>query len=350
MRKLRIGQISPLNLPVPPQKYGGTEEIIYLLCEELHKRGHKVFLFASKDSKVSCKTIPIVEKALWRAKPKETIPYYAYQMSVIAQKIKELKIDILHDHLGPWALSLYGQTKVPIVHTLHVPFKNKDRIWAYKKAKAKLISISFSQRKPAPKLNYIGNVYNGIDLNIFSFSKKAEDFLLWVGELSPRKGILEAIQIAKLSKEKLRLIGRIPPPQQKNDYVFFKKHIEKELNKNNIEYLGEMSRKKVAHYYKKAKAFIFPIQWEEPFGLVMTEAMACGTPVIAFKRGSVPEIVKHGKTGFVVKDIKEALKAIKQINQIDRLECRKWVEKNFSAEKMVDEYERIYYKMIEKAK
>lgn len=353
MRKLRIGQISPLNLPVPPKKYGGTERIIYWLCEELTKRGHEVFLFGTEDSKVSCRLIPVVKKALWISKPKDYGCYYAFEMALIGKKTKELKLDILHDHLGPWSLTLYGQLKIPILHTLHVPFKNKDRIWLYKQLKAKLVSISFAQRKSAPNLNYLANIYNGIDIKGYSFNDKPKDYYLWVGELSPRKGIYEVIKIAEMSRIKLVLVGRIPPPRQREDYIFFKKYIEKKLNKGNIKYLGEKPKKELNKLYKNAIAFLNPLQWEEPFGLCMVEAMACGTPVIAFKRGSVIEVVKDKKTGFIVPPFKNKktnfkgfIEAIKNIEKISRIECRKWVEKKFTKKQMVDKYENLYYKIL----
>ena len=277
-------------------------------------------------------------------------------MAIIARKAKELKLDIIHDHLGPWSLALYGQVKIPIVHTLHIPFKNKDRIWAYKKLNAKLVSLSYAQRKPAPSLNYVANIYNGIDISNFSFNSKPKDHFIWVGELSPRKGILEVIKIAKLTKIKLLIIGRVPPSAQKEDHLFFKKYIEKELNKGKIKYIGEVRGDITGNYYKNAKAFLYPLQWEEPFGLTMTESMACGTPVIAFKRGSVPEVVKDGKTGFVVEpwdknnkpNLKGFIQAMKKIDQIDRRECREEVEANFNLEKMIDEYEKIYYKILKR--
>jgi len=352
-KKLKIGQISPLNLPVPPKKYGGTERIVFWLCEELTKMGHEVFLFGTGDSKVSCHLIPSVKKSLWIAKPKEATPYYAYHMAQIAKKTKELKLDILHDHLGPWSLTLYGQVKVPIVHTLHIPFKTKDRIWAYKTLKAKLVSISLAQRRPAPNLNYVANIYNGIDISKFPFNKKPKDYFIWVGELSPRKGIYEVIKIAKMAKIKLKIAGRIPPPRQKKDHEFFEKYVKKELNKNKVEYLGELSQKKLAFYYRNAKALLYPLQWEEPFGLVMVEAMACGTPVVAFKRGSVPEVVKNNLTGFVIKPFKKErqnfedfVEAISKIEKIRREDCREWVEKNFTKEKMAKEYEKLFFKIL----
>lgn len=355
MRKLRIGQIGPLNLPIPPKKYGGAEKIVYWLCEELKKRGHRVTLFAANDSKVSCNLCPIIKKSLWVSKIQEPNPYYAYAMAIIARKTKELKLDLLHDHLGTWTLSLYGQTSVPILHTLHVPFENKDRIWAFQKLNSKLISISNSQRKPAPHLNYLATIYNGIDVENYPFNPKPKNYFVWVGELSPRKGIFEVIKIAEMTKIKLVLAGRIPSPKQRRgkDYAFFKKYIAKKLNKGNIVYIGERTSNILKKTYKEAIAFLYPLQWEEPFGLTMIESMACGTPVIAFKRGSVPEVIKDKKTGYIVKpfknnetNYKDFIEAIKNIEKISRIECRKWVEKNFTIKKMIDEYEKVFYKVL----
>jgi glycosyltransferase involved in cell wall biosynthesis len=355
MRKLRIGQISPLNLPIPPKKYGGTERVIFWLCEELKKMGHEVFLFGTGDSKVSCKLIPIVKRALWKNKKiKEYAPYYALEMAIISKMAEKLKLDILHDHLGPWSLTLYGKLKIPILHTLHVPFQEReDRIFVYKKLNAKLVSISFAQRKSAPNLNYVANVYNGIDISKFPFNKKPKNYFIWVGELSRRKGILEVIEIAKRTKINFYLAGRIPPPKQFEDYQFFKKFVEKRLNKGKIRYLGELSQRKLSFYYRKAIAFLYPLQWEEPFGLTMVESMACGTPVIAFKRGSVPEVVKDKLTGFVIEPFKKGkqnfedfISAIESISNIKRENCREWVEKKFTKEKMAREYEKVYYKIL----
>lgn len=355
MRQLRIGQISPINLPVPPKKYGGTERIIYWLCQELTRKGHDVFLFGTEDSKVDCALVPVIKKGLWEKRQGENSPYYAYEMALIGRKTRQLKLDVLHDHLGPWSLTLYGQTKVPILHTLHIPFHNKSRIWAYQKLNAKLISISQSQRKKAPRLNYLATIYNGIDVENFPFNPKPKDYFVWVGELSPRKGVAQVIQIAKLAKVKLVLAGRIPPPEQKNDHLFFKKHIERKLNKNNIFYLGELNGQGLKKVYKNAIAFLYPLQWEEPFGLTMVESMACGTPVIAFKKGSVPEVIKDKKVGFVIKprrneeqNFPDFIKAIKNISKISRKECREWVEQKFSTKRMADDYEKVYYQLVSK--
>lgn len=352
-KKLRIGQIGPINVPIPPKKYGGTEKIIFWLCEKMKKKGHEVFLFAAGDSKTSAKLIPILKKSLWTFKHRESSPYYAYEMAVVARKAKELKLDVLHDHLGPWSLALYGQTDIPIIHTLHVPIDGKDRIWAYDKLKAKLVSISNEQRKPAKHLNYLGTVYNGIDLSHFKFNPKPKDYYVWVGELSPRKGIMEVIRIAKRTKINLVIAGRIPPKRQGSDFRFFNEHVKKELNKGKIKFVGEVTKKQLVSIYGNAKCFLYPLQWEEPFGLTMAESMACGTPVIAFKRGSVAEVVKHGKTGFVVPAFKNKrknyngfIRAMKNIDTIKREDCRKWAMDNFSIQAMIDNYEKLYYKVI----
>lgn len=355
MKKLRIGQISPLNLPIPPKKYGGTEKIVYWLCNGLTEKKHKVFLFGSEDCETKAKLIPIIPKSLWKTKNIDSTPCYAYAMAMIARKAKQLKLDALHDHLGPWSLPLYGQREIPIVHTLHVPL-DKSRIWAYRNLKAKLISISDNQRKLAPDLNYVATIYNGIDIENFPFNDKPGDHFMWGGELSPRKGILEVIEIAKRTKIKLIIVGRIPPPRQERDHLFFNKYIKNKLNKGNIRYIGEVPKRKVKEYYRSAKAFLYPLQWEEPFGLMMVEAMACGTPMIAFKRGSIPEVIKDKRTGFIVPpfnkkggpNFKGFIEAMGKIDQIDRKECRKWIEENFTTEKMVDNYEKLFYKILKR--
>ncbi|MBU4023278.1 glycosyltransferase family 4 protein [Patescibacteria group bacterium] len=369
MKKLRIGQIAPLNVPIPPKKYGGTERIIDALCRGLSMRGHKIFLFAAADAKTGGKIIPIIPKSLWTNKINEATPYYSYEMSVILQKSPRLKLDILHDHLGPFSLALYGGgLNIPILHTLHVPI-NKDRAWAYQKLNSKLISISNNQRKGDPRLNYIATIYNGTDTNLFRFNPNPKNHLLFLGELVERKGVREAILVAKKLKLKLVIAGRLPLQiSQTKDYSFFQKYIKPELNHGRIEYAGEVASEKTSKPYGDAKTTLFPIRWEEPFGLVMTESMACGTPIIAFASGSVPEIIKDGETGFIInfspsdrrgnwiikktgiEGLCEAVNKIygmpKEEYQKMRENCRKHVENNFSIEKMVDEYEKIYYKIV----
>ena len=338
-RKLRIGQISPLNIAIPPPKYGGTERVIYNLCEGLTKRGHEVVLFGTGSDKTSAKLHPIFPKGLWSLpQESERTPYYTYAMSEIARAARK----------GPLALSLYGMTdRIPIVHTLHVP-TNSDRAVIYKLLGARLVSISNNQRKPYPKLNYIATVYNGLDTNIYAFHARSKEYLLFVGELTTvnrNKGIFEAIAVAEKTGKHLIVAGKVPSPGQKEDYAAFRERVAPALKKKCVTYVGEASEKQLVPLYQNAKAVLFPIQWEEPFGLVMTEAMATGTPVIAFRRGSVPEVIVDGKTGYIVSNVSEMARAVLHIDYIDRRAVRKHVEDNFSKERMVDEYEKVFFKI-----
>ena len=370
MRKLRIGQIAPLNVPIPPKKYGGVERIVDTLCRGLSENGHKIFLFAAADAKTTKgQIIPITPKSLCTNEIREATPYYSYGMAVVAKEARRLKLDIIHDHVGPFSLALYGCLNIPIIHTLHVPM-NIHRAWAYQKLNSNLISISNNQRKVAPRLNYVATVYNGTDTNLFQFSLNPRDYFLFLGELAERKGVREAIAVAKQLKLKLLIAGRIPLqiPSQIKDYIFFQKYVKPELSHERIKYVGEVTSKEASKLYGNARATLFPISWEEPFGLVMTESMSCGTPVIAFACGSVPEVIRDGETGFIInpsdKDIRGNwiikksgmdgfLKAVKQIYNMPSSEyqnmcrnCRKHIERKFSIKRMIDEYEKVYYEVV----
>jgi len=262
-----------------------------------------------------------------------------------ALKISD-KFDIIHNHASFITYYFEPFIKKPIVHTLHSVLsaqqKYKQCYRMLKKYKKNyFVSISNSQRK-VPELNYVRTVYNGICVNKFPFNASPEDYLIWVGRIKHNKGTAEAIKVAKKLGKKLLLIGKI-------DYVdedYYKAKVKPHIDGKQIVYLGEMNRFKSAEYVKNAIALLNPINWREPFGLVMTEAMACGTPVIAFNRGSVPEIVVDNKTGFIVNNIKEMVAAVKKIDKIKRADCRTHVEKKFDAERMVDGYVEVYKKIL----
>ena len=346
MKKLRIAQIAPLWFSIPPKKYGGIERIISFLTEELVRRGHKVTLFAAGNSKTKAKLVSLTKKGAIS----EGVSWHDYYFNLLNHSIafeRASQFDIIHCHWGIMGGFFQKFTKTPVLHTLHnIPSQIDPRwkVFKYYKDDLNLVFISKSERKNAPiRFKHSWVVYNGIDTSKFKFNPKPKNHFIWIARVCPAKGIKEAIEIAKRAKVKLLLAGQIQPHHRE----YFEKEIKPELN-SQIRYLGELSQEELSDFYGQAKGCLYPISWEEPFGLIMAESMACGTPVIAFNRGSVPEVIKDGKTGFIVKNIPEAIRAIKKIDQIDRRECRKWVEKNFTVEKMVDEYEKVYYEILKR--
>ena len=346
MKKLKIAQVAPLWISVPPKKYGGIELVVSNLTEELVKRGHQVTLFASGDSKTSAKLVSVYPRGVlrdgisWRDKC-----YDMLNLSTVFEHAQEF--DIIHTHIDLWNLYFARLVSTPTVHTIH------NRLYSSKKKNSRLfvmehykknnfIAISNSQRKLSRvKLNFIKTVHNGIRVEDFKFNANPDDHFIWIARIDKYKGIENVIRVAKKAKIKLTLAGRLDKVQEN----YFKNNVKPHLNKN-IKFIGEIGKKEKSSFFGRAKALLYPIEWEEPFGLLMSEAMACGTPVIAFKKGSVPEIVKNNKTGFVVNTISEMVKAIKKIDQIDRRECRKHVEENFTVQKMADGYEDAYKKIL----
>ncbi|KKT22431.1 MAG: Glycosyltransferase, partial [Parcubacteria group bacterium GW2011_GWB1_43_8b] len=231
--------------------------------------------------------------------------------------------------------------KVPTVYTLHDPIYpwRAEMFQMFASPNQYYISISDAQRVPAPDFNYLATIYNGIDLADVPFSEKHGDYLLFVGRITPEKGVAEAVEVARKTGEKLFILG----PETTGSY--WEEKIKPYLG-DQIRHIGVVSRKELYEYYKNAKATLVPIQWEEPFGLVMVESMATGTPVVAFRRGSVPEVIDHGKTGYVVDSVSEMADALKKIDRIDRRECRRRVEANFTTELMVNRYEKEFLRLF----
>ena len=352
MSKLKIAQLAPPWIPVPPPKYGGTELIVSHLADGLVSRGHKVTLFASGDSKTKAKLIPVFPKSLYGKKVSWDDPFSPLlQVIACAEKLKDF--DIIHNHFHYWGLSLCFFTKAKTITTYHGDFnsipKNTPKHKLLEKFKnLNFVSISNSQRRiQGLKINFLATIYNGIDISKFQFSKTPGKYLAWLGRITPKKGLLESIAISKKTKIPLKIAGRIDQLAPR-DINFYNNKVKPLIDGKQINYLGEIGPKKKSDFLKNALVLVNPITWEEPFGLVMAEAMACGTPVIVFDRGAAKEVVKDKKTGFVVKNISQAVKAVKEIENIKREECRLWVEKNFSKEKMVDEYEKLYYKILKK--
>ncbi len=345
--KMKIAQIAPFEESIPPKKYGGTERIVYHLTEGLIKKGHNVTLFATGDSKTSAKLLPIFPRALRSIKIGQDFKAReAYKLIGLAKVIEILlkeNFDIIHNHLGWRLLPFIKILKTKVVTTLHGPLDIGYQRFIYQKFPSSYyISISKNQRQPLPKLNFVGNVYNGIDIESFPFKEKSGNYLAFLGRMSPEKGPLEAIKIAKKTKMKLIMAAKIDLV----DKEYFSKEIEPLIDNRMIKFIGEVGHKKKVQLLQNAKALLAPINWREPFGLFLIESMACGTPVIAFKHGSVPEVIEDKKTGFIVKNVNDAVESLKKIGQINRRDCRQWVEKNFTSEKMTNGYEEIYDKML----
>jgi len=337
---MRIAQIAPLWIPIPPYTYGGTELVVSWLCDELLRRGHQVTLFATGDSKTSAKLIPIWPQSLWRAKLRS--PHAVF--SLLYEKLISLQdqFDIIHDHCEFYTASYSRFLKPPVVTTLHHPLTEETTILYKKFPNINYVAISKNQRRSGPGINIVRTIYHGLPVEKYPFNPSPQNYLLWLSRIGPDKGIAEAIDIAKLSGEKLVISGNILP--QYADYFEFR--IKPLIDGKQIQFVGASDFPKKIELLKNAKAFIFPIKRPEPFGLVVIESMACGVPVIAFKEGSLPELIENGKTGFLVSSIEEACQALKKINQISREECQEYVKKNFNLKRMVNRYEKLYKKII----
>ena len=357
-KKLKIAQVSPLWYPVPPIGYGGTEFVVSVLTEELIKRGHKVTLFASGDSKTKANLVSVSQKNIHSLK----VPWEASGhniLNLIQAFSQEKDFDILHTHIDRYDLLFRAKSKSPTVATLHNLIwptgAKKSGKWHNLKAVSEIyarfpdlpyIAISNSYQNVCPiKINFVKTIYHGLMLNKFKFNQKPDNYFVWLGRITKAKGLDIAVRLARKMKFKLLIAGVI---RSESDRAFFEKDV-KPFFSNKIKFKGELkSESEKSAFLGKAKALLYPLMWEEPFGIVMVESQACGTPVIAFDRGSAKEVIANNKTGFVVKNEQAMIKAINNIERISRSACRQWVKDNFSAEKMAQEHEKLYYQLIKK--
>ncbi len=340
---MRVGIISPLWKPLPPERYGGTELVVSLLAEGLVKKGHDVTVFASGDSKVSGRLIAVTERNLYDTLGGfkwDNLEYDIIETEMVGRL--SMDFDVIHNHNGFVPLVISPLIKTPLVTTLHSSLPPQPESLARAFKDRLFVSISNAQRQLAPYLNYIGTVYHGIDVDRFPFSEKTGEYLLFLGTFSPHKGPDIAIRIAKESGIPLILAGEI----RKEFEDYYEKEIASMADNEDVIIRGELNLNEKVELLKNAKALLLPVRWQEAFGLVMIEAMACGTPVIGFNKGAIPEIICNGKTGFIVNSIEEAKDAVMRISEIDRSYCREWVKERFSLKKMVDEYEKIYKEVI----
>lgn len=356
MKKLKIAQVAPIWYPVPPKKYGGIERIVSSLTEELARRGHEVTLFASGDSKTSARLVSIRQSHLAKSKVSWSDNFWELENIALAFS-KARDFDIVHCHIGPRAVIFQRLIKTPVLHTFHNPLTEKGNklsplfeVLKNQKENTRAVFISKRAREICPiNFSHSWVVYNGINVNLFKFNPAPKDYFVWAGRVEAYKGVENAIKAARLAGVKLYLAGKLDPERK----FYFEKNIKPYLSEK-IKYLGELSQKQLSPLFQGALACLYPIEWEEPFGLVMAEVQACGTPVIAFDLGSVPEVVRNGKTGFVVpffdkngsKNFSGLIEAIKNIDKIKRINCRQWVEARFTIGKMAENYENVYYEIL----
>ena len=350
-KKLCLAQIAPSEERVPPPKYGGIELVVSNLTEELIKRGHQVTLLASGDSITKARLIPIFKKAVRTdtnigANPLKREAAKLIEVARAINFLQQHKFDIIHNHID-WRflpfISLLNSA--PTVTTLHSSLDTDYQQFVYNAVPNKnYVSISNNQRQPMPQLNFIGNIYHGIQINKFAFNSKKGKYIAFLGRMSPEKGPLQAIRAAKKAKIPLIMAAKVDLA----DKEYFHKKIKPLIDGKSVKFIGEVNHRGKVKLLRNAAALLCLIQWKEPFGLVIIEALACGTPVIANNRGSVSELIQNGKTGFIVKNVNEAIKAINNIDRINRYDCRKSAEERFSVEKMAEEYEKIYYKLLKK--
>jgi glycosyltransferase involved in cell wall biosynthesis len=334
---MRIAQVSHLYEPVPPTRYGGTERVVSWITEELVTIGHDVTLFASGDSTTTAKLHRIIPKAIRNSCVKDASAVYIELIETVYRCAASF--DIIHFHIDALPFPLFSRQTRPFVTTLHgrldlSEYKDVYRLFP----NVPLISISTSQRNHIPDLNWVGTVPHGMPPLLLTPLDVRPTYLAFLGRISPEKGIESAISIARDTGIELKIAAKV----DKVDWEYFTDIIRPLIDGSTIEYVGEIGDHEKAKFLSGAQALLFPIAWPEPFGLAMIEAMACGTPVIAFNRASVPEIVDDGITGFIVEDEGGAAAAIRNLGQLDRIEVRARFERRFSARRMAEAYLRIY--------
>ncbi len=342
---MRIAILSPPWFAVPPSGYGGIEWVVSLLSDGLADAGHEVTLFASGDSRTKAKLAAVFETA-----PSEligkTMPDLRHALACFERADE---FDVINDHSGPLSFALGGLVATPVLHTVHGPLDGEPgRIYeglAKLAPQVGLISISLNQRRPKPELNWAGNCFNALDLQLYPCKPHRGDYLLFLGRMSPDKGAHRAIAVAMESGMPLKLAGKKQDPKERR---YFEELVQPHLSEE-IEYLGEVSHGEKVELLQNARATLFPIEWEEPFGLVMIESMACGTPVIATRRGAVPEVIEDGRSGIIVDDYREMPAALERGDALDPLECRRYVEERFAPRRMVEAYLAVYEAAAERA-
>ncbi len=338
---MRIAQVAPLHESVPPKLYGGTERVVHYLTEELVKMGHEVTLFASEDSQTSARLIPCCKRALRLEGVKDRLAPHVLQLEKVAQKAEEF--DIIHFHVDHIHFPLMRRLPVPHVTTLHGRLDLPELRPLFEEFRdVPVVSISDAQRGPLPFARWVGTVYHGLPKDLYRFYARPGDYLAFLGRISPEKRPDRAIKIAEKAGMKLLIAAKV----DEADRVYYENVIKPMLKSPWVEFIGEINDKEKNEFLGKAYALLFPIDWPEPFGLVMIEALACGTPVIAWRCGSVPEVIEEGISGFIVESLEEAVQAVEKVAGLKRILCRKAFERRFTAEVMAQNYLKVYERLL----
>ncbi|KAA6460370.1 glycosyltransferase family 4 protein [Acidobacteria bacterium AB60] len=340
---MRIAQVAPLYESVPPKLYGGTERVMSYLTEELVRQGHDVTLFASGDSETTARLVPVCEGAL-RLQGDKIVDPIAHHLRMIEVVMREASsFDVIHFHPEYLHFPMTRRHPIASLTTLHGRLDIPDLFPLFREfSEAQLVSISDSQRTPMPWANWIATVHHGLPEDLHGSRMQAGEYLAFLGRLSPEKRPDRAIDIAIRAGMPIRIAAKI----DRTDEEYFEAKIRKLLEHPLVEYVGEIGEGEKAEFLGNASALLFPIDWPEPFGLVMIESMACGTPVIAWKMGSTPEIVDDGMTGYLVDSIEGAVAAVGKLSSLDRRICRAIFERRFSARRMSADYLKVYQQLL----
>ena len=337
---MRIAQVAPLFESVPPQLYGGTERVVSYLTEELVGLGHEVRLFASGDAQTTARLVPACPRALWHdPEVRETLPHHVRLVEMALHEAPQF--DVMHFHCDYVHFPALRRQRVPTVTTMHGSIRPHDVAALLREyTDVPLVSISDDQRQPVPDAAWQATVYHGLPRTLFEYRQEPDDYLVFLGRMSPEKGVTRAIEIARRCATPLRIAAKIYPEEQS----YFDRIVAPMLDAAQplVEYVGEVGGGGKAQLLAGARALLFPIDWPEPFGLVMIEALACGTPVIGWRRGSVPEVLDDGCTGFIVDSVDEAVSAVGRIGELHRTTCRAVFEERFDAGRMARNYLAVY--------
>jgi glycosyltransferase involved in cell wall biosynthesis len=345
---MKIAIVAPPWFRVPPEKYGGIEIIVSLLADGLTDKGHDVTLFTVASSITKAGVFKVFEKEMKSCLdgPPSSFLNTALTHSLASYiEISKGEYDIIHDHTWKEGLCSAAFVDIPVVHTLHGPFNEENkRFYSLFKGYSGIhfVTISDYQQSCLPGLNYAATVYNGINISGYPYCEDKEDFFFYIGRFNREKSPHLACKVAERLGEKLVLAGKVNEKEERN---YFDQYVKPHLG-DKIKFIGEVEDEEKINLFSHGKGYLYPIQWDEPFGITMVEAMACGTPVVTFKRGSTPEVVAHGATGFVVETMDEFIDAIKHVGEIDPRKCRGRVEGMFTTRAMVDNYERVYMRVL----